>query len=82
MKIYEKIRLLRFKTGMIQKEIAEILGTKQTTFASWEIGRSIPAYKALKSLIELGKKYDIEFTFDDILSEKLDRRDFKKNKTE
>jgi transcriptional regulator with XRE-family HTH domain len=82
MKIYEKIRLLRFKTGMIQKEIAEILGTKQTTFASWETGRSIPDYKALKSLIELGKKYDIEFTFDDILSEKLDRRDFKKNKTE
>lgn len=82
MKIYEKIRLLRFKSDMKQKEIAEILGTKQATFSSWELGRAIPVYKSLKPLIELGKKYDIEFTFDDILSEKIDRQNFKKNKTE
>jgi DNA-binding transcriptional regulator YiaG len=77
MKINEKIIKLRMAYNLTQGEFSKLLDTNQTTFSSWEIGRFMPRYRTLMKLMELGKKYDIEFSLDDILKHRKI-----KNKTE
>lgn len=54
--IGERITDLRKKCNMNQQQVAEILGVKRETYASWEIGRSAPKYDLL---IKIAKLYNV-----------------------
>jgi len=50
MNFHTKLRNLRIQRGMTQMELAEALGTSQSSVASWEIGRREPDFKTIKRL--------------------------------
>lgn len=61
-KVGTKLRELRLQAGLSQKQVYEILGVSQSTFSSWEVGKSEP--DAI-TFLKLCKIYNI----DDILLE-------------
>ena len=59
MEYSEKIKLLREKMFVSQKELAEILGVSFVSVNRWETGKFIPTIKAKKRLNDLFIKYSI-----------------------
>lgn len=48
-----RIKTLRRKHEMSQKELGQKLGVKQTTVSAWECGKNIPHYKALCGMSQI-----------------------------
>lgn len=59
MEYSEKIKLLREKMFVSQKELAEILGVSFVSVNRWETGKFNPTIKAKKKLHELFIKYNM-----------------------
>ena len=59
MEYSEKIKLLREKMFVSQKELAEILDVSFVSVNRWETGKFNPTIKAKKKLNELFNKYNI-----------------------
>lgn len=59
MEYSEKIKLLREKMFVSQKELAEILGVSFVSVNRWETGKFNPTIKAKKKLNELFIKNNI-----------------------
>lgn len=53
MKIGEHLRYFRKKKGLTQKELAEILSIKQTTYSGYETDYSEPDLEILNALADL-----------------------------
>ena len=49
-KFYEKLKILRKKRGLTQKEFAEMLGISQKSYSHWETGKNEPNYENLSML--------------------------------
>lgn len=49
----ERLKKLREKAGMTQKEVAEKIGVGQSSVSMWEIGKSTPQTKLLIKIAEL-----------------------------
>ena len=45
-----KLKELRGKRRISQRELANVIGVSQQTVASWEVGRTAPSYDFLKQL--------------------------------
>ena len=60
MKYSEKIKLLREKMFVSQKELAEVLGVSFVSVNRWETGKFNPTIKAKKKLNDLFIKYNIK----------------------
>lgn len=68
--IFENIRNLREDNDKTQKELAEYLNIKQTTYSKYELGKiNIP----IEMLIKLADFYDVSLDY-------LTGRDSRKNK--
>ena len=50
--IAKRLKLLRDKKGLTQKEVSSLTGIVRATLANWEIGRTEPDLGALKLLAE------------------------------
>lgn len=48
-----KIKEMRIKRGLTQKQLAELLGVKQQNVSDWERGERSPSVKNLKKLSEI-----------------------------
>lgn len=57
---FKKVRDLREKYELTQKEIANILGVDKSTYAAWERGRDL---FPLKRLIDLANYYEVSIDF-------------------
>ena len=69
--IFENIRDLREDNDKTQKELAEYLNIKQTTYSKYELGKiNIP----IEMLIKLADFYDVSLDY-------LTGRDSRKNRT-
>ena len=60
MEYSEKIKLLREKMFVSQKEFAEVLGVSFVSVNRWETGKFNPTIKAKKKLNDLFIKYNIK----------------------
>lgn len=49
-KFHEKLKTLRKKQGLTQKEVADICGVKQAVYAKWENAKMKPIYENLSML--------------------------------
>ena len=49
-KFHEKLKILRQKRGLTQKEFAEMLGISQKSYSHWETGKNEPNYENLSML--------------------------------
>lgn len=49
----KKIKAIRKKRGLTQKQLAELLGVKQQNISDWERGERSPSVKNLKKLSEI-----------------------------
>ena len=49
----QKLRTLRKQHGFSQKEMANCLEIDRSTYASYEIGRSLPSLGSVKAIAEL-----------------------------
>lgn len=47
------IRKLRLKRGLLQKQLASLVGVKRVTVTQWEAGRSSPRTQLLPKLAEV-----------------------------
>ena len=67
----EKLKELRIKNKLTQKDVYEQLGISQSTFSSWEIGKSEPDAMTFLKLCKIYNVNDIllEFTGESINSE-------------
>ena len=59
MEYNEKIKLLREKMFVSQKELADLLGVSFVSVNRWETGKFNPTIKAKKKLNDLFVKYKI-----------------------
>ena len=46
------MRKVRLDRGLLQSDVAEILGTRKETVNAWEVGRNEPNVSQVKSIIE------------------------------
>ena len=53
--IYEKIKILREKSGMTQSELARKLGITRSGVNAWEMGISAPSTQYIMKLAEIFK---------------------------
>lgn len=65
MEYSEKIKLLREKIFVSQKELAEILGVSFVSVNRWETGKFNPTIKAKKKLNDLFIQYKITEGYND-----------------
>ena len=65
-KFHEKLKVLRKKQGLTQKEVADFLGTVQAVYSKWERGVYEPNYENLSMLACI---FDVSIDF--LLSEYL-----------
>lgn len=49
----ERLKQLRQKKGLIQQEIAELLGVKRNTYSDWENGKTEPNFEMVLKLADL-----------------------------
>ena len=66
-KFHEKLKMLRKKQGLTQKEVADFLGTVQGVYSKWERGVYEPNYEDLSMLACI---FDVSIDF--LLSEYLE----------
>lgn len=66
--ISQKIKQLRIDRGLTQKDVYEKMGVSQSTFSSWELGKSEPSALAFLKLCRIYGVSDIllEFTGDSL----------------
>jgi len=50
-----KLSIVRQKNGYSQEELATILGIKQQTLSSWEIGRTLPKPHQMQKIEDILK---------------------------
>lgn len=48
----ERLKILRKKKGLLQKDIAEYLGISRTTYVKWENGLHEPAFNEIEKLAD------------------------------
>ena len=63
-KFHEKLKVLRKKKGLTQKDVAEFFGIKQPVYQKWESGNRKPTYENLSMLACI---FDVSIDF--LLSE-------------
>lgn len=66
-KFHEKLKVLRKKQGLTQKEVARLLGTVQGVYSKWERGVYEPNYENLSMLACI---FDVSIDY--LLSENLE----------
>jgi transcriptional regulator, cro/CI family len=52
-KFHEKLKVLRKKQGLTQKEVADYVGIKQNSYSDWENGKTEPSLRKLLILVDL-----------------------------
>ena len=74
-KIGEKIKILRTKFGLTQKEVADALKIERSTYTYYELGKTIPNWNVVKKLAQIFQiaPYDLleeqnKYIMSDILS--------------
>lgn len=50
---FKRLRELRFRYGLTQNELAEIIGIKRNTYSDWENGKIEPSFENLIKLADL-----------------------------
>ena len=50
---FKRLRELRFRYGLTQNELAEIIGIKRNTYSDWENGKTEPSFENLIKLADL-----------------------------
>ena len=50
---FKRLRELRFRYGLTQNELAEIIGIKRNTYSDWETGKTEPSFENLIKLADL-----------------------------
>ena len=50
---FKRLRKLRFRYGLTQNELAEIIGIKRNTYSDWENGKTEPSFENLIKLADL-----------------------------
>lgn len=61
MTFYEKIKLLRSKYELTQKEISKLLNVSTRSYISWEKGESLP--RDLRVYLELTKIFSVSLSY-------------------
>ena len=56
----ERLRLLRQKRGVSQRQVAEGLGITEVGYQNYEVGRREPAYK---QLIAIAENFDVSLDY-------------------
>lgn len=56
MKFGENFRKIRISNSLTQKQVADMMGIRQSNVSDWEVDKSRPEYE---HLIELAKIYDV-----------------------
>lgn len=71
-----KIRQLRNKLGLFQREFAKLFGGKinQNVITNWELNRYSPNIKHVHILLQLAKKAKFRLTLDDIIFEPKNKK--------
>ena len=80
MKFKDKLKMLREKNNMSQKDLAEKLGVTEGTISDWELGQVKPD---MDNLIDIGKIFDIsidKLIIEEEGTEKRKRRSHSKEK--
>ncbi len=62
MQFHEKLRMLREKQGLSQRQVAEVLGLDRSTYTYYETGKTEPSLQTLRRLVAL-----YQVTADDLL---------------
>lgn len=52
-KIGEKIKILRTKFGLTQKEVADALEIERSTYTYYELGKTTPSWNVVKKLAQI-----------------------------
>ena len=60
MSLGEKIKAIRARLLLTQRDLAKELGTTQMTIVSWETGKSMPKIQSLKKLRDFCRKHGID----------------------
>ncbi len=66
-KFHEKLKMLRKKQGLTQKEVADLVHVVRPRYTNWEIGRREPNFENLSMLACI---FDVSIDF--LLSENLE----------
>ena len=62
MKFSEKIKRIRQDKFLSQEDFAKELGVSFSTVNRWETGKTLPTYKAMKSIEDYCVKQEIDFS--------------------
>ena len=62
MKFSEKIKSIRQDKFLSQEDFAKELGVSFSTVNRWETGKTLPTYKAMKSIEDYCVKQEIDFS--------------------
>jgi len=74
----QKIFLIRERSSFTQHQLAILIGTSVGRISAYELGEGRPKNDSMRKLIDIGKKFDVEFDIYDMLS----AQDFKEKKAE
>jgi putative transcriptional regulator len=61
----KSVKELRQKMLLTQYEFAHLLGVSRTSIASYESGFTMPSFKMIRKLIDLGKQNDVKIDAND-----------------
>lgn len=64
MTVGEKIKTVRMKKGLSQRQVAEQLGVSQPAYLEWEHGDSVPNWARMKSIARV-----LEISLDELARE-------------
>ena len=64
----EKILLIRERSSFTQEQLATLINTSVARVSIYELGEGRPRNDAMRKLMEIGKKFDVEFDIYDMLS--------------
>lgn len=67
----EKIKFYRTEAGLTQYKVSQLLGIKRSTYAYYELGKSVPKHSVLKKLAAMYK-----MSIDELLDAKPDNNVF------
>lgn len=81
----EKILLIRERSSFTQEQLATLINTSVARVSIYELGEGRPRNDAMRKLMEIGKKFDVEFDIYDMLSaqdfkEKINQSRIRKEK--
>jgi transcriptional regulator with XRE-family HTH domain len=76
----ERLKKARLNAGLTQKQVYEKLNVPQSTFSSWETGRSEPDAKTLITLCKLYGINDLSYFDTEKIAEKI-MREYNINQT-